>query len=171
MCSPVFVRLWFIYLSSSSVFMSKSTHQYHAAGCQRGTFWPCGVSWVSSSLTVSGPFQCGRGGHGQLHNIISAIWPCCRRSPTCKYLGGGGNAHYSKMTCGALGNAQLLCRRSSNNRLVERKIPGSNPASAGIFSGSSHTRDLKIGTPAATLPEAWRYRVGAGTGWPGVSIL
>ena len=32
------------------------------------------------------------------------------------------------------------------------------------FSGSSHTRDLKIGTSVATLPGAWRYRVGAGTG-------
>ena len=39
------------------------------------------------------------------------------------------------------------------------------------FSGSSHTSDLKIGTPAATLPGAWRYRVSAGTGRPGVSIL
>ena len=37
----------------------------------------------------------------------------------------------------------------------ERKIPGSNPAYAGIFSGSSHTSDLKIGTPVATLPGAW----------------
>ena len=39
------------------------------------------------------------------------------------------------------------------------------------FSGSSHTSDLNIGTPVATLPGAWRYRVGAGTGGPGVSIL
>ena len=39
------------------------------------------------------------------------------------------------------------------------------------FFGSSHTSDLKIGTPVATLPGAWRYRVNAGTGWPGVSIL
>ena len=46
-----------------------------------------------------------------------------------------------------------------------------NPAGAGIFSGSSHTSDLKIGTPVATLPGAWRYRVSAGTGRPGVSIL
>ena len=53
----------------------------------------------------------------------------------------------------------------------ERKIPGSNPACVGIFSGSSHTSDSKIGTPVATLPGAWRYRVSAGTGWPGVSIL
>ena len=53
----------------------------------------------------------------------------------------------------------------------ERRIPGSNPACGGIFSGSSHTSDLKIGTPVATLPGAWRYRVSTGTGRPGVSIL
>ena len=39
------------------------------------------------------------------------------------------------------------------------------------FSGSSHTSDLKIGTPVASLPGAWHYRVSAGTGQPGVSIL
>ena len=53
----------------------------------------------------------------------------------------------------------------------EQKILGSNPTCAGIFSGSSHTSDLKIGTPVTTLPGAWRYRVSAGTGQPGVSIL
>ena len=61
----------------------------------------------------------------------------------------------------------LVVRRSPR----ERKIPGSNPACDGIFSGSSHTSDLKIGTPVATLPGAWRYRVSTGTGRPGVSIL
>ena len=39
------------------------------------------------------------------------------------------------------------------------------------FSGSSHTSDLKIGTPVATLPGAWCYRLSSGTGGPGVSIL
>ena len=53
----------------------------------------------------------------------------------------------------------------------ERKVPGSNPACDGIFSGSSHTSDLKIGTPVVTLPGAWRFRVSTGTGRPGVSIL
>ena len=37
------------------------------------------------------------------------------------------------------------------------------------FCGSSHTSDLKTGTPVATLPGAWRYRVSAETGWPCVS--
>ena len=53
----------------------------------------------------------------------------------------------------------------------ERKIPGSNPACKGIFSGSSHTSDSKIGTLVATLSGAWRSRVSTGTGRPGVSIL
>ena len=39
------------------------------------------------------------------------------------------------------------------------------------FSGSSHISDFKIGTPVATLSGAWSYRVSAGTGRPGVSIL
>ena len=39
------------------------------------------------------------------------------------------------------------------------------------FFGSSHTSDFNIGTPVATLPGSWRYRVSAGTGRPGVSIL
>ena len=46
-----------------------------------------------------------------------------------------------------------------------------NPACAGIFPGPSHPGDFKIGTPVATLPGAFRYRVSAGTGWPGVGIL
>ena len=33
----------------------------------------------------------------------------------------------------------------------DRKIPSSNPACAGIFSGSSHTSDSKICTPALGL--------------------
>ena len=39
------------------------------------------------------------------------------------------------------------------------------------FSRSSHTCELKIGSPVATLPGARRFRVSAWTGWPGVSIL
>ena len=39
------------------------------------------------------------------------------------------------------------------------------------FSGSSHSSDSKFGTPVATLPGARRYRVSAGTGLPGVTIL
>ena len=44
------------------------------------------------------------------------------------------------------------------------------PLAPGFFRGR-HTSDLKIGTPVATLPSAWRYRVSTGTGRPGVSIL
>ena len=38
----------------------------------------------------------------------------------------------------------------------------------GSFSRSGNTSDLKTGTPVATLPGTWRYRVSARTG---VSIL
>ena len=40
-----------------------------------------------------------------------------------------------------------------------------------VLSRSSHTSDFTTDHPVATLPGAWRYRVSAGTGWPGVSIL
>ena len=53
----------------------------------------------------------------------------------------------------------------------EGNTPGSNPACAEVFPGSSYTSGLKIGAPVATLPGAWRHRVSAGTGRPGVSIL
>ena len=49
--------------------------------------------------------------------------------------------------------------------------PGSKSRLRRDFSGSSHTSDLKIGTPVATLPGAQRYRVSTGTGRPCVSIL
>ena len=39
------------------------------------------------------------------------------------------------------------------------------------FSGLSHTSDLKIGAPVATLLGAWHDRVSAETGWPNVNIL
>ena len=41
----------------------------------------------------------------------------------------------------------------------------------GNFSGSSHTSDLKMGTPLTTRPGAWRYSVSTETGVPGVSML
>ena len=41
----------------------------------------------------------------------------------------------------------------------------------GEFSWASHTSDLTNGTQVATLPDARRYMVCTGTGWPGFSIL
>ena len=75
------------------------------------------------------------------------------------------------MIISLLGQSYRLIGQVVRHPPRERKIPGSNPACAGIFSGSSHTSDSKIGTPVATLPGAWRYRVSAGTGQPSVSIL
>ena len=45
------------------------------------------------------------------------------------------------------------------------------PKEPGIMRSSCHTVDFKNGTPMATLPGAWRYRVSAGNGRPGVSIM
>ena len=48
------------------------------------------------------------------------------------------------------------------------------PVGMGIephFLWSSHTSDLETGRLVATLPRVWCYRVSAGAGWPGVSIL
>ena len=39
------------------------------------------------------------------------------------------------------------------------------------FTRLSHTNDLNIDTPVATLPGAWHDRVGTGSGLPGVSVL
>ena len=72
-----------------------------------------------------------------------------------------------KSSSSSYGLVGLVVRRPPR----EWKIPGSNPACDGMFSGSSHTSGSKIGTPVATLPDAWCYRVSAGTGQPGVSIL
>ena len=41
----------------------------------------------------------------------------------------------------------------------------------GSFSGSSHNSDLKMDIPVATLPGTWPYKVSAGIGRPGASIL
>ena len=41
----------------------------------------------------------------------------------------------------------------------------------GAFSPSSHTSDLNIDIPVATLPGTWHHRVSGGTGWPDVSSL
>ena len=60
------------------------------------------------------------------------------------------------------------------------KAPASRAADLGLipvsrfqllFFKSSHTCDLKINVPSASLPAAWRYKVSAGTSSPGDSIL
>ena len=75
-------------------------------------------------------------------------------------------------------SATCYCRDGSaqTDRLVglvvkasprEREDPGFESRLRRDFSRSSRTSALKIGTPVATLPGAWCYRVSAGT----VSIL
>ena len=47
--------------------------------------------------------------------------------------------------------------------------PGGKASSSSITNPGIDPRRAR--TPVATLPGAWRYRVSAGTGRPGVSIL
>ena len=63
--------------------------------------------------------------------------------------------------------AGLVVKASSSGA----EDPGFESSSRRDFSGSSHNSDLKIGTPVATLPGAWCYRVSAGTDRPDVSLL
>ena len=84
---------------------------------------------------------------------------------------GGGGRKEEGQTEIETTTQSFLGRRCQAGRQYALIARPSNPACAGIFSGSSHTSDLKTGTPVATLPGAWRYRVSAGTGRPGVSIL
>ena len=54
----------------------------------------------------------------------------------------------------------------------ERQTRCSIPAfSVGIFPGQIIPVTFKIGTPVATLPGTWCYRVSAGTGWLGILRL
>ena len=54
----------------------------------------------------------------------------------------------------------------SRHPTLRKEEPGFNShLRHGDYSGTSHTSDLKIDTPVAILPGAWRYRVSVGTGW------
>ena len=87
------------------------------------------------------------------------------------------------MESGGLGKSERVAAplHQSKNCLVGPvdKVSASRAADPGFdfrlrsrdFSGSSHTSDLKTGTPVASLPGAWYCRVSTGTGWHGVSIL
>ena len=74
----------------------------------------------------------------------------------------------------------LFTRVCRQNRLVGLVVKAPAPKAEDLgfesylrrdFSGSNRTSDLKIGSPVATLPGAWRYRVSGETGRSGVSIL
>ena len=72
-----------------------------------------------------------------------------------------------------MGTGPLLFHRLSSvvvkASALRTEGPGFESRLQWDFSGSSRTSDSKIGTPVATLPGAWRYRVSTGTGRPRVS--
>ena len=95
---------------------------------------------------------------------------CTHPSP-CGRKRGAGKGHASTGCCDASWHCLLCVFLPPHWPTGKASASEANPACARIFSGSSHTSDLKIGTLVAALPGAWRYRVSAGTGQPGVSIL
>ena len=85
----------------------------------------------------------------------------CSEGTLFKLLGGGVYMHFPNHLVGLVVTASAW--RAEDPRFESHLHRD--------FSGSSHTIDLKIGTPVATLPGAWRYRISVGNGRPGVSIL
>ena len=114
---------------------------------------PCGFA-AGRPAIVAGPV------------LRVAIGESCSVCRALKQRSASPVKHRPFLTTGTASLAKWLRRPTR-----EQKIPGWNPACAGIFPGSSHTSDFKIATPVATLPGAWRYRVSVGTGRPGASIL
>ena len=104
----------------------------------------------------------------------------CLYQPPVKRLSRGGGGAACLLTTAPSSNHLMLQHSQSMDRLVgpvvkasdsKTEDPGFESRLRRDFSRSSHACDLKIGTQVATLLGAWRYRVSAGTGWPGVSIL
>ena len=105
-----------------------------------------------------------------LNKEQNAVLQAVMRGQSVFFTGsaGTGKSFLMKRIIGKGGPPRWPSGKTSASRA---EGPGFNPACAGIFFRSSHTSDFKIGTPVATLPGAWRYRVSTWTGQPGVSIL
>ena len=74
---------------------------------------------------------------------------------------------------GGRGGGEGLVGLAVMSSALRAADPGLDSRLRRDFSGLSHISHFKIGRPppVATLPGVWRYRVSAGTGRPGVSIL
>ena len=64
-----------------------------------------------------------------------------------------------------------LCLSYSVFVSISARLSACSCFRCGSFSRLSHTIDLNIGTPVATLPGTSCCRISTGTGWPDVSIL
>ena len=63
---------------------------------------------------------------------------------------------------------------AENAEEEEEEKPGAKCGRMGItprLPWPSHTSDLRINTPVATMPHVWYYSFKVKTGWPGVSKL
>ena len=112
------------------------------------------------------------------------LWAACDVCPACQSITHSLFFFFCVQPCLAVSNPQSQHSDELDHSLQVNRHTGLAVKASALraedlefetrlrrdISGLSHTSDLKIGTPVATLPGAWRYRVSAGTGWPGVSI-
>ena len=92
---------------------------------------------------------------------------CVKTSDTIDFVSAAGESGRSPRFFGTHRHVGLVVKASASGA----EGPGFESRLRRDFSGSSHTGDLKMGTPVATHPGSWRYRVSVGTGRSGVSIL
>ena len=86
------------------------------------------------------------------------------------FFGGGGGAVcllFLKKNLSGIGICSPSRWPCGNTSTLRAGDPGIDPR----FARSGHISGLQSGTVVASLPGVWRYRVSAGTGWSGVSIL
>ena len=74
------------------------------------------------------------------------------------------NTYFKRQQTRCFAVFTLRCRLVGLASTSRADDPGFESRLRRDFSVSSHTSNLKIGTPVATLPGAWWYRVSAGTG-------
>ena len=124
--------------------------------------------------------QCSYGDKRSLKHVLNPLVPAgCPRPPLPEYQDGRcglltplvswlASSYCCVYSPHSFDHLVGLGVKSSASR---EEDPGFESRLRRDFSGSRHTSDSKIGTLGATLPSAWRYRVSAGSGRPGVSIL
>ena len=111
-------------------------------------------------------WECRRSGR-----VFALTVVCVLEDSSCRGSSHLGCAGIKHIDCGQFPALNYLVGLVVKVSASRAKDPGYESCWWRDFSGSSHTSDLNIGTPVAALPEAWRSRVSAGTGQPGVSIL
>ena len=158
--------------SMYQVLWSASFCQLSYLPCIKYFGLPASFSWVTFHVSVTLVCQFLS---AELPSMYQVLWP----ASSCQ-LHSLKKRHRRRESSFGIGLKGMCISSVSLDRLVGLVVkasasraedPGFESRLRRVFSRSSHTSDLKIDTPVATLTGAWHYRVSAGTGRPGVSIL